>query len=171
MKLIVPMRIAMNINAREIAATNARAAFDCQRNTRRVNTKISDIPTEAAIMERAKLSSPMKRSTVAGARPMADATESGKAAVVSAQGMAGPWNAAMKSELFVKIEEVVRRIGEMPRKGAGADFWMTIVEVPEGAWGLGGRAVSIETLAPVFAEDRRQRIEEHLAASRANTVP
>ena len=66
-----------------------------------------------------------------GQRPMAEATESGKAAVVSVHVMAGPWNAEMKSELFAKIEEVVRDVAEMPREGAGTDVWMTIVEVPE----------------------------------------
>lgn len=101
-----------------------------------------------------------------GERPMADGTGSGKAAVVSTQVMAGPWNAEMKSELFAKIEQVVREIAEMPKEGSGSDFWMTIVEVPEGAWGVGGRPVSIETLAPVFAEDRKQRIDAHLAAFR-----
>ena len=99
-----------------------------------------------------------------GQRPMADATESGRAAVVSVQVMAGPWNAEMKSELFAKIEDVVRDAAEMPREGAGADVWMTIVEVPEGAWGVGGKSVSIQTLAPVFAEDRQRRIEKHLEA-------
>ncbi len=101
-----------------------------------------------------------------GERPMADTTESGRAAVVSAHVMAGPWNAEMKSELFEKIEEVVRDVGEIPREGAGSNFWMTFVEVPEGSWGVGGRSVSIETLAPVFAEDRQHRIEEHLSALR-----
>ena len=103
-----------------------------------------------------------------GQRPMADATQAGKAAVVSAHVMAGPWTNEMKSELFAKIEAIVRDVAEMPRQGAGADFWMTIVEVPEGAWGLGGRPVSIESLAPVFADDRQQRIKEHMAALRAS---
>ena len=72
----------------------------------------------------------------------------------------------MKGQLFDKIEEVVREVAEMPREGAGSNFWMTIVEVPEGAWGVGGRRVSIEALAPVFAEDRQQRIKEHMATLR-----
>lgn len=42
------------------------------------------------------------------------------------------------------------------------DFWMTILEVPEGGWGYGGRAVSIGSLAPAFAEDRRERIHSYL---------
>ena len=98
-----------------------------------------------------------------GDRPMAEAGESGKAAVISTQVMAGPWNREMKQELFARIEEIVRDVAEMPRTGNGAEFWMTFVEVPEGGWGLGGRSVSIERLAPVFAEDRQKRIRAYLA--------
>ncbi len=50
----------------------------------------------------------------------------------------------------------------MPKEGAGADFWMTVLEVPEGAWGYGGRPASIAALAPVFSEDRKERIRAHL---------
>lgn len=104
-----------------------------------------------------------------GKRPMADATASGRAAIVSAQVMAGPWNDEMKRDLFRTIEGVVRDAAEIPKEGNGANFWMTIVEVPEGGWGLGGRPVSIAKLAPVFQEDRRERIgrylERHWSAS------
>jgi hypothetical protein len=79
--------------------------------------------------------------------------------------MAGPWNDAMKARLFERLEPIVREVAEMPKEGAGADFWMTIVEVPEGAWGFGGRPVSIGTLAPVFSEDRQARIRAHLEGS------
>lgn len=102
-----------------------------------------------------------------GERPMADGSASGKAAVVSAHVMAGPWNPEMKSELFARIEEVVRDVADMPKEGAGTNVWMTFVEVPEGSWGVGGRPVSIESLAPVFAEDRQQRIKDHLVAERS----
>ena len=78
--------------------------------------------------------------------------------------MAGPWNREMKRDLFARTEEVVRDVADMPKEDAGSNFWMTFVEVPEGSWGVGGRTVSIETLSPVFAEDRQQRIKEHLAA-------
>ena len=91
---------------------------------------------------------------------MSDAT--GKAALITTQVMAGPWNPEMKRDLFAKLEEVVRDVAEMPRQGNGGDVWMTVVEVPEGAWGLGGAPVSIERLAPVFADDRKQRIREYL---------
>ena len=103
-----------------------------------------------------------------GERPMADASPSGKAAVISVHVMAGPWNPEMKSELFASIEAIVRDVADIPKEGAGSNLWMTFVEVPEGSWGVGGRPVSIESLSPVFAEDRQQRIKNHLAAERSN---
>ena len=98
-----------------------------------------------------------------GGRPMVEAGESGKAALISAHVMAGPWNTEMKRELFERIERLVREAARMPRSGTGSDIWMTLVEVPEGGWGLGGRAVSIGSLAPVFSEDRQARIRSYLA--------
>ena len=100
-----------------------------------------------------------------GDRPMIEAGPSGRAAVVQAQVMAGPWNAEMKAELFARLEEAVREVVDMPKRGAGSDFWMTFVEVPEGGWGLGGRVVSIADLAPIFTEDRQGRIGAYLAGS------
>ena len=97
-----------------------------------------------------------------GARPMADVGPSGKAAVVTTQVMAGPWTDAMKAALFESIEAIVREATGMEKRGAGGDFWMTIVEVPEGAWGVGGRPVSIGQLAPLFADDRQERIRRYL---------
>ena len=82
--------------------------------------------------------------------------------MVDARVMAGPWNDEMKARLFERLEAILRDAADMPKTGNGADFWMTIVEVPEGAWGLGGRTVSIERLAPVFSEDRQERIRAHL---------
>jgi len=99
-----------------------------------------------------------------GDRPMVDAGPSERAAVIQAQVMAGPWNDAMKAELFARLETAVREVAGMGKRGAGADFWMTFVEVPEGGWGLGGRAVSIADLAPVFTEDRQERIRSYLAS-------
>jgi hypothetical protein len=98
-----------------------------------------------------------------GDRPMVEAGPSGRAAVIQAQVMAGPWNASMKADLFTRLEAAVRKALEMPKQGPGSDFWMTFVEVPEGAWGLGGRAVSIGELAPIFREDRQARIQSYLA--------
>jgi phenylpyruvate tautomerase PptA (4-oxalocrotonate tautomerase family) len=97
-----------------------------------------------------------------GDRPMVEAGASGRAAVIQAQVMAGPWTAEMKGELFARLEAAVRDVAEMPKRGAGSDFWMTFIEVPEGGWGLGGRAVSIGDLAPVFTEDRQARIRAYL---------
>ncbi len=100
-----------------------------------------------------------------GDRPMVEAGPSGRAAVIQAQVMAGPWTAGMKRELFTRLEAAVRDVAEMPKQGAGSDFCMTFIEVPEGAWGLGGRAVSIGDLAPIFNEDRQARIRAYLAAT------
>ncbi|MEM7413517.1 MAG: hypothetical protein AAF430_25015 [Myxococcota bacterium] len=97
-----------------------------------------------------------------GAQRMADAGGSGRAAVVTTQVMAGPWTDAMKAQLFGDLESVIREEVDMPRSGSGADFWMTITEVPEGAWGYGGKPVSIASLAPVFSEDRQARIHRYL---------
>jgi hypothetical protein len=102
-----------------------------------------------------------------GDRPMVEAGPSGRAAVIQAQVMAGPWTNAMKADLFARLESAVRDVVEMPKRGAGSDFWMTFVEVPEGGWGLGGRSVSIGDLAPVFSEDRQQRIRAYLAGQAA----
>lgn len=97
-----------------------------------------------------------------GTQPMVAASPVGRAAVVSAHVMAGPWTPAMKADLFARIEEAVRDVAEMPRPSGGADFWMTFVEVPEGSWGLGGNPVSIGKLAPVFTPERQERIQTYL---------
>jgi hypothetical protein len=99
-----------------------------------------------------------------GDRPMVEAGPSGRAAVIQAQVMAGPWTPEMKQELFERLETAVRDVAEMPRQGAGSDFWMTFVEIPEGGWGLGGRVVSIADLSPIFSADRQTRIQAYLAA-------
>lgn len=96
--------------------------------------------------------------------PMADAGSSGRAAILKAQVMAGPWTDAMKAELHERLERVVRELAEMPREGRGSEFWMTIVEVEEGGWSVGGKTVSIGDIAPVFEQDRQQRIAKYLAS-------
>lgn len=97
-----------------------------------------------------------------GDAPMADAGGHGRAAVVTTRVMAGPWTDEMKAELFARIEDVIRDAADMPKSGNGSDFWMTILEVPEGGWGYGGQPVSIGSLAPVFTEDRQERIRAYL---------
>ena len=98
-----------------------------------------------------------------GNAPMAAAGPSGKAAILKAQVMAGPWNDAMKAELHQRLEAIVREVADMPREGRGSEFWMTIVEVENGGWSVGGVPVSIADIAPVFAEDRKARIKDYLA--------
>jgi phenylpyruvate tautomerase PptA (4-oxalocrotonate tautomerase family) len=97
-----------------------------------------------------------------GDAPMVEASAAGKAAVVTMQVMAGPWTDEMKSDIFRRLEMVVRESTAMPRQGLGADIWMTITEIPEGGWSVGGRTVGIAKLAPAFDEDRQQRIREYL---------
>ena len=101
-----------------------------------------------------------------GGAPMVEAGPSGRAVLVTTRVMAGPWTNEMKAQLFHDLEEVLREALDMPRAEPGADFWMTIVEVPEGAWGYGGKPVSIATLAPVFTDDRKERIGAYLETQR-----
>ena len=98
-----------------------------------------------------------------GDAPMTAAGPSGRAAILKAQVMAGPWNDAMKAELHQRLEAIMRDVADMPKAGRGAEFWMTIVEVEEGGWSLGGKPVSIADIAPVFVEDRKARIKDYLA--------
>jgi phenylpyruvate tautomerase PptA (4-oxalocrotonate tautomerase family) len=98
-----------------------------------------------------------------GTAPLVDAGPSGKAAVVTANVMSGPWTDAMKAELFAATETIVRDVAEIERADSGWDFWMTITEVPDGGWSLGGRPVSIRDIAGIFTEDRQQRIAKYLA--------
>jgi phenylpyruvate tautomerase PptA (4-oxalocrotonate tautomerase family) len=101
-----------------------------------------------------------------GDAPMVDANESGRAAIVTIQVMAGPWTNEMKGAVFERLERIVRDVAGLPKEGIGADVWMTLLEVPEGGWSLGGRPVSIQKLAGVFTEDRQQRIREYLEGGR-----
>ncbi len=98
-----------------------------------------------------------------GSSPMAKLNPSGKAVVIQTQVMAGPWTAEMKADLYERVQTILREEIEMPRPKGGGDIWMTFVEVPEGGWGVGGRAVSVGKLAPAFTTDRRERIERYLA--------
>jgi phenylpyruvate tautomerase PptA (4-oxalocrotonate tautomerase family) len=99
-----------------------------------------------------------------GTSPMVDAGPSGRAAVVSVRVMAGPWTDEMKTELYAATEAIVRDVVGIERVDAGWDFWMTIMEVPDGGWSVGGRPVSIRDLSGIFTGDRRQRIAAYLAA-------
>jgi hypothetical protein len=76
--------------------------------------------------------------------------------------MAGPWTDEMKAQLFEATENIVRDVAGIERADAGWDFWMTIVEVPDGGRSVGGRPVSIRDIAGLFTEDRQQRIANYL---------
>ncbi len=97
-----------------------------------------------------------------GTEPAAEQSPGKRAVQITVRVMAGPWNNAMKAELFEHVDNIVRDILAMPKESTGDDIWMTFLEVPEGAWGLGGRTVSIAQIAPVFAADRQERIKAYL---------
>ncbi len=99
-----------------------------------------------------------------GSTPMAKLNASGKAVVIQTQVMAGPWTAEMKADLYGRVQTILREEIDMPRPKGGGDLWMTITEVPEGGWGVGGRTVSIEKLAPAFTKNRQERIQHYLAS-------
>ena len=101
-----------------------------------------------------------------GTQPAVSASPSNRAAIVTVRVMAGPWTNAMKAELFERVETILRETIDMPKEGSGADFWMTILEVPEGGWGLGGRTVSIGAIAPVFKTEQQDRIKKYLETAR-----
>lgn len=98
-----------------------------------------------------------------GSLPMANVSSAGRAVIIQTQVMAGPWTPDMKAQLYERVESILRDELDMPRPRGGGDIWMTIVEVPEGGWGVGGKPVSIGALAPAFAEDRRARIDAYLS--------
>jgi phenylpyruvate tautomerase PptA (4-oxalocrotonate tautomerase family) len=97
-----------------------------------------------------------------GLKPAVEIHKSGKAVIISAQVMAGPWNAAMKEELFARLDAGVREVLEIPPGGSGFNVWITITEIEEGSFGVGGKPVSIARLAPFFTSDRQQRITKYL---------
>ena len=97
-----------------------------------------------------------------GLQPAGKAHPSGKFIVITAQVMAGPWNLEMKKEVISRLDRAVREILEIPSKNAGTNIWVTIVEIPNGSFGVGGKVVSISELSPFFTEDRQKRIREYL---------
>ena len=97
-----------------------------------------------------------------GLHPAGKAHPSGKFIVITAQVMAGPWNLEMKKEVISRLDHAVREILEIPSKNPGTNIWVTIVEIPNGSFGVGGKVVSISELSPFFTEDRQKRIHEYL---------
>jgi len=97
-----------------------------------------------------------------GLKPAVETHKSGKAVVITAQVMAGPWNAAMKEELFARLDAAVREILEIPKSKNGSNVWITVTEIEEGSFGVGGKPIPIMQLAPFFTSDRQQRIIKYL---------
>jgi len=84
------------------------------------------------------------------------------AVIITAQVMAGPWNEAMKKELFVNLDVAVREILEIQDSDNKSNVWMTITEIPKDSFGVGGKVVSIAQLSRFFSQDRQERIIEYL---------
>jgi len=84
------------------------------------------------------------------------------AVIITAQVMAGPWNEAMKKELFVNLDAAVREILEIQDSDNKSNVWMTITEIPKDSFGVGGKVVSIAQLSRFFSQDRQERIIEYL---------
>jgi phenylpyruvate tautomerase PptA (4-oxalocrotonate tautomerase family) len=88
---------------------------------------------------------------------------SGKAVVITAQVMAGPWTNEMKKAIVSNLDKAVREVLEIESTGAGTNVWITITEIPEGSFGVNGRVVSIADLSQFFSKDRQQRISDYLS--------
>ena len=97
-----------------------------------------------------------------GLKPAIETHPSAKAVVIDARVMAGPWNAAMKEELFASLDTVVREVLEIPTSDPGTNIWITLSEIPKDSFCVGGKVVSISQLSPFFTSDRQQRISEYL---------
>lgn len=97
-----------------------------------------------------------------GLKPAVETHTSAKAVVITAQVMAGPWNATMKKELFARLDAGVREVLEIPQSDYASNIWITVTEIAEGSFGVGGKQVSIKRLAPIFTSDRQQRIIKYL---------
>jgi len=99
-----------------------------------------------------------------GGRPIASAGRENRSALVTIRVMAGPWNAAMKQQLSARLDAVLREEAGLVQSEAGGHVWTTIVEVPDGGWGVNGAGVTIAQFEPVFAEEQKRRISKYLAS-------
>ena len=97
-----------------------------------------------------------------GLNQAVDTHPSAISVIIAAKVMAGPWNEAMKKELFAKLDTAVREILEIPESSNKSNIWMTITEIPKDSFGVGGEVVSIAQLSPFFSEDRQERIKDYL---------
>ena len=74
---------------------------------------------------------------------------------VTAIVMQGPWTSALKAELSSRLAAALRDVSEVPEKHA---IWITVHEVPDGAWNVNGNTVRIEQLIWAFESDRQATI-------------
>jgi phenylpyruvate tautomerase PptA (4-oxalocrotonate tautomerase family) len=81
---------------------------------------------------------------------------------VTAIVMQGPWTSALKAELSSRLAAALRDVARVPEKHA---IWITVHEVPDGAWSVNGRTVRIERLIWAFESDRQANIRALLAST------
>jgi len=81
---------------------------------------------------------------------------------VTAIVMQGPWTSALKAELSSRLAAALRDVARVPEKHA---IWITVHEVPDGAWSVNGRTVRIEQLIWAFESDRQATIRALLEST------
>ena len=81
---------------------------------------------------------------------------------VTAIVMQGPWTSALKAELSSRLAAALREVSEVPEKHA---IWITVHEVPDGAWNVNGNTVRIEQLIWAFESDRQATIRGLLGST------
>ena len=76
--------------------------------------------------------------------------------------MAGPWDDGMKAEIFQRFSKAIGEVetaGDPPR-----DYvWLSVHEVPDGAWGLNGDALRISAIEHLFSATRQGAIRRPVA--------
>ena len=80
---------------------------------------------------------------------------------VSATVMQGPWTSELKAELSSRLAAALRDVVGVAQPQA---IWITVHEVPDGAWSVNGAVVRIEQLLWAFQADRQATIQDFLAA-------
>ncbi len=94
-----------------------------------------------------------------GGRAAEDLYEKNGIFWVTATVMEGPWTAELKADLVARLAGGLRDVAGPAEKQA---VWITVHEVPDGAWSVNGRAVGIEQFLWAFEPDRQATIRKLL---------
>ena len=95
-----------------------------------------------------------------GGRPAEDLYAKNGIFSVTATVMQGPWTRDLKAELSSRLAAALRdAVGAADRQAV----WITVHEVPDGAWSVNGAVVGIEQLLWAFEPDRQSTIRRFLA--------